>query len=423
MSTHRRCALCILLASSALLLQCKPVDEEPRDPARTAATRPPLVATSSDGTVGTIRLVAPERATASDANRAATGRTAPNDGEEPSAHGAVREVEPEVLARAKSLGVDEALLAAVAATASPQAQKDAAQANRRGLKRHRNLDLKAAIEAYEAGLNAWPGHLFSRYNLACAQALAGDQNAALRHLAVLSAGEIPQAADRLRAARVDPDLESLRRNDVFRALTRYASVEVSWSPSLPDSQAAVALVDRLRREDIPAHEGREWRKDLPETTLYVAIDHSIAQSVGDEIIAANATPANRIDSRFLNDNRPIVLVIGSGETSGAPTDPGTTSLDTMIGERMTSKHDGIEEEFLLKPTGFFVWNVRTADGMRVEKTGRYSLKGQALHLDFQMTSTRPGHPPEVTVEQGRRENHVLTITGGALLIGSTRFTR
>ena len=422
-STTRPPALLATLLCVSLLIQCKPADEPPRDPARATNNRPALVTTAQDKPEGTIRLVAPERAR-SEADAASP--PAPTSALE--AEGAVPAGEPEnaewqaTLARAKALGVDKALIASLEVPATPADQQLAAEANRKGLKRHRKLDLKAAIQAYEAGLSAWPGHLFSRYNLACAHALSGNREDALRHLAVVSVHSTSQAADRMRAARVDPDFESLLKDETFRALTHYASVEVSWSPSIEDAQAAVALVDRLRRENIPAHEGREWRKDLPETTLYVAIDHAIAQRVGDEILASKATPTKKVDSRFLNENRPIVLVLGSG----APSDPTSTdsaSIDSMIGQRVTAKQDGVEEDFLLKPTGFFVWNVRSPDGSRIEKSGRYNLKGQALHLDFQMTTTKPGNPPQVTVERGRRENHTLTLEGSALLIGSKRFTR
>ena len=423
-STTRPPALLLTLLGVSLLVHCKPADEPPRDPARTANNRPALVTTAQDNSEGTIRLVAPDRPRKDvDATSNADPASEPREADAADTGDDSNNVELKAVhARAEALGVDKALITSLAAPATPAAQKLAAEANRKGVKRHRKLDLKAAIQADEAGLSAWPGHLFSRYNLACAHALSGNRAEALRHLAVVSVHGTSQAADRLRAARVDPDFESLLQDDAFRTLTRYASVEVSWSPSISDAQAAVALVDRLRRENIPAHEGREWRKDLPETTLYIAIDHEIAQRVGDEIIASNATPTKRVDSRFLNNKRPIVLVLGSG----APPDPTSTeaaSLGSMIGQRVTTKHDGIEEDFLLKPTGFFVWNVRSPDGSRIEKSGRYNLKGQALHLDFQMTTTKPGNPPEVTVERGRRENHTLTLEGSALLVGDKRFTR
>ena len=116
--------------------------------------------------------------------------------------------------------------------------------------------------------------------------------------------------------------------------------------------------------------------------------------------------------------RAIVLVLGA---SGDGPKNTSLSLDDLIGKRLTATQEGAQEEFLLKPTGFFVWTQREANGTRIEKTGRYSLDGEALHLDFRVTTTRPGSPPDIQVEQGRRENHQLKLDGGALLLGDKRF--
>ena len=416
--------LTLLLSLLLLMLpQCKPSDEPQRRAGATSAPGTSTGDTESAQDRGTMRLVAPERPANSSDNALAPGDSKPRPPEGDSTDDAAADAsEPalsaDTIARAKELGVDNVALSAILAPPTPGAEERASEANRVGIRKHRKLELKGAIQAYEAGLEAYPGHLFSRYNLACARALSGEAESALKELATISLVPGEHAQARLKAARVDPDFESLWANLDFRALTSFAPVEVSWSPSIADPQAVVTLVDLLRRAEIPAHEGREWRKDLEATTLYVAIDHTIAQGVASEVLESKAIDAKRVDSRFLNEKRPIVLVLGA---SGDGPKNTSLSLDDLIGKRLTATQEGAQEEFLLKPTGFFVWTQREANGTRIEKTGRYSLDGEALHLDFRVTTTSSGSPPDVQVEQGRRENHQLKLDGGALLLGDKRF--
>ena len=431
MSTPRQAVaaamVCLFLCTPA----CKPADEPRRLESKTNAARPGAAsAQQSDADhLGTIRLVAPTRPQPSEATlrpHDESTRDAVNSEDVQAPTGIEAQEAQEAAqrrARGLRLGVSEALLTAAKRAPSADAKKAAAESSRRGLAQHRKLELPAAIQAYEAALSAWPGHVTARYNLACAQALSGNKAGALVHLALLSLMDDEVADARLSAARTDPDLEGLREDPDFRALSLYAPVEVSWSPSVPDTQAAVALVDTLRRAEIPAHEGREWRKDLPETTLYVAIERPIAQRLAEELLTHLPADTKKIDSRFLNERRPIVLVLGTTNTGQVVTAPPMPSSGAIVGTRLKGTHDGTDEELYLKATGFFSWTTRSANGTRREKTGRYNLKGSALHLDFRLTTTIPGDPPTVEVEQGRRENHTIVVDDEGVLVGSTRFTR
>jgi len=418
----------ILLAALATLAAgCKPADE----PARLAAepqgtrTRAEADAGTSPGQMGTIRLVAPAGVEDSGAPEvgadSAGGAADPAVGDAPVS--AAPALPDDVLARATALGVTGELRAQIAVEPTAEQKTAAADANRRGLKHHRKLDLGAAAQAYEAGLGGWAGHVFSRYNLACARALQGDSKEALKHLAVLTVTLTEVSRTRLRAARTDPDFQTMQADVAFRAMTRFAPVEVSWSPSVSDDASAVTLVDALRRADIPAHEGREWRKDLPVTTLYVAINDTVAQGMADEIEAASSLPLKRVDSRFLSVARPIVLVLGTGDAAASRAVGAATTVDELLDVPMIADHGGIQEQLQLKRTGFFSWTVGHPDGKRLTRTGRYTLVKDSVLLDFRPTTETPGDPPTVIVEQGRRETYVLRVEEGELMVGSVRFVR
>ncbi|MGB0591649.1 MAG: hypothetical protein ACPGU1_18390, partial [Myxococcota bacterium] len=102
MSTQHPCVRCLMIACAALLIQCKPSDEPPRDPSQDAASRPALVNTSSHENTGTIRLVAPDRATAAgdEVTPVAPGGDAATSTADEEATKSAPSIAPEVLARA-----------------------------------------------------------------------------------------------------------------------------------------------------------------------------------------------------------------------------------------------------------------------------------------------------------------------------------
>jgi hypothetical protein len=88
-------------------------------------------------------------------------------------------------------------------------EADANAANVRGMQLLKKKDLKGATAEFKKALAASQGHVLARYNLACAEALAGDRKAAIEELKWLKASDSPAAETALAKAASDPDLRSI----------------------------------------------------------------------------------------------------------------------------------------------------------------------------------------------------------------------
>jgi hypothetical protein len=128
-------------------------------------------------------------------------------------------------------------------------ERKAARLNRQGLRHHKAGRYSFAIEAYLDALAMAPSARYPRYNLACAYALVGRADAALRHLVLLrESGN----HDKLSDARVDPDFRSLRSNPSFVSLTGFTPVAVYRGPGV-SRRSVTELVARITtRANLPA---------------------------------------------------------------------------------------------------------------------------------------------------------------------------
>jgi len=100
--------------------------------------------------------------------------------------------------------------------------------NKEALARHRARDWKSAIASYKAALYADPGHLISRYNMACAYNMSGKTERGLAVLAQFAQAGCPVCLGRLVRARVDEEWASAWDDAKFVELTR--GVEVVQPP-------------------------------------------------------------------------------------------------------------------------------------------------------------------------------------------------
>lgn len=343
------------------------------------------------------------------------------------------------------------LIAELARNPSADQKEQSRARNKAGLELHKKKDWAGARAEYEAALRAWPGHPFSRYNLACALALEGKLDEALGALRVLAhlAESQTTAADRLKAARVDSDFEALRADPRFRALTRATDIVVAWQRDA-DKPEARRVSDLLRTARWGSKAApRAWNTaELPKsaTILYRAEDPHAA-SVASEIAAAiDIEVTVQAAATLPPEAPPVVVWLGGGtatlddpppdrpDTPGPidPQDPevapeGLTprELKDFIGLRLHSGPAATRESLELKPTGFFGWEVRAADGQRMKRVGRYQVQGDKLVLTFKATTETPveGAAPRVEVH----ENQTLTVTfsvpePGVLAIDGKRFT-
>ena len=385
-------------------------DDDDRDGPRTDRGDPVAA-------LGTIRVVAPEA----------------GDPFAPVPPDTLDSVEPDTTAGDEEAGSDARLLAwgltpedltRVRGDADDADKERARLENKAGLKRHRKLDLKAAVERYRAALAAWPGHPFANYNLACAHALLGQRPLAIKHLAVLVALNDETSKARLRSARTDADFDSLRTDVDYQRITHYLPAHVAWSPGAADDRDAADAIRELREHKIPAVDAGSWHQDLAATTLFTAKGDEGAALLADEIEAAATFELKRVESTFLDMARPLVLVIGSsGTTSNGDAETPRRPAD-FVGKTLSARTDDAGEHLTLKRTGFFSWERIEDDGTRVTRSGRYLIDKGKLSLDFRQVTERPvagGGQPEVTVEQGRRTNHTLAVDKRALVVDGLLF--
>ncbi len=425
MSTPSPLFVIRVIAACLALAACRPAsDARPAttdDPAEQDVASPPapgqrLTAADPRGVaaLGAIRVVAPE----------------PGDPFAPPSADAESAGEPEITdggdddARFLTWGLTREDLAQIRGVVDAAAMERARLENAAGLKYHRKLELKAAMERYAAALSAWPGHPYANYNLACAHALRGERDLAVKHLAALTALGDETAAGRLRAARTDADFDSIRADADFVLITGYLPVHVAWSPALEDDSGARDVLGTLTKATVPGVDAGAWHQDLTATTLFVAKGDAAAAAVADEVEAALPFELKRIESVFLDLARPVVVVIGTaGVAPGGASGREAVPAD-FVGHRLTARTEEGEEHLTLKGTGFFSWEQILDNGTRVTRSGRYLLERGKLALDFRQVTETPtpgGGRPAVAVEQGRRTSHSLATESGALLVDGIRF--
>ncbi|PKN58305.1 MAG: hypothetical protein CVU56_06590 [Deltaproteobacteria bacterium HGW-Deltaproteobacteria-14] len=461
-----------LLASllTAALACCKPASEPPRSAAPPDAATTPWLAERDVGLAapsGTILVDGPVTDLAPGADvpplvgeLAAPGEidAGPGAGDAPDdvvAGGDAAEVDPSVAAgdaslvplAATSIVLPEELVAKVRAAPTARAEDDARRLNRTGLQKHRRLELEAAIRDYQQALDAWPGHPFSNYNIACAYALTGHPDDALRHLAILAVVGDEASRDRLLSARTDADFDAMLDDPRFREVTGYTPIYVSWSPGLDKRVDAQRIATALHGAHLSARATpTAWETRYDRPTLLVRPNDAVAARAAEEVRAAVTLGAiDQKDDPSLDLRRTVVLVLPAPPAAGAeaavaPRDgddrPGEVSapavglegdaraFSDLVGVRLAARDGGTVQKLLLKPTGFFEWEVATPDGGRTLRRGRYAVRGDALALDYREDVQTPGPDPtapEVRFEEGKRSTHPFALTSAGLTMDGVTF--
>ncbi|MFT7579830.1 MAG: hypothetical protein ACI9MR_001497 [Myxococcota bacterium] len=365
-----------------------------------------------------------------------------------------------------AVSLPEALVERVRATPSAYQEKRARDLNRAGLRKHRRFDLDAAIQNYVAALDAWPGHPFSNYNLACAYALTERPNDALRHLAIVSVIGGEDSRERMRKARMDQDFDSLHDDIRFREITGFVPVRVSWSPSRDEGAQAARLAAALVAQKVPAKTKGPWRNDAAKNSLLVRSGDRLAASMAAEVLRGIALDELVVVERDdLTDAAPVVLVLAGrprapltptpaapalpdaddpralagGEPkgtlpvpSGSPAPPPAEAealspgvFEGFVGRQLTARDGDSVQRLRLKTSGFFRWEHSSASGTRTVKTGRYQLREGRLALTFKKVSedpTKDPTAPTIRTDEGQRSEHALGQRDGALVLDGTAFS-
>lgn len=413
--TRAACAIGVLTIA-LLLADCKPAAEPPRhggtgdsSGAAVAVAAGPAVAQGAGPTLGTIRITAPDVET-------------PPAPVEPAQPDAVDEVTLDAEAPPPSSRLSAEILALIAQPVTPEADALARKYNAKGLALHRRLEIPAAIREYREALRAAPGHVAANYNMACALALQGDMGGALHHLEVVAAIGDPAAQRKLESGRTDPDLAALEDDPDYRRLTGWLPVQISSAPDSADPLAIGATVALLRKAFVPARDGGAWSKPVDGTTLYVRVDDPAAAAMADTIMTALAPPPKRVESRFLSEDKPLLLVL-AGDDGGRPSSTALTRPEDAIDVRLRAEVPGAVERLHLKKTGFFSWERVEDSGRRTDRTGRYQLDNGALAIDYRQVieTPREGDAPDIQVDQGRRSTHKAVVEDGALMLDGIAF--
>lgn len=103
---------------------------------------------------------------------------------------------------------------------SPDAHKQATEANRAGFRAYRKGDLAGAAAEYERAVRSHPGHALARYNLACVWARQAQADRAIAALRELREAGCPTCLARVAGAPVDEDWASLKTDPRFVAVTQ-----------------------------------------------------------------------------------------------------------------------------------------------------------------------------------------------------------
>lgn len=355
--------------------------------------------------------------------------------------------------------MEDEVAAALAKPPGQVAQDEARALNKSGLEKLKQKLYDEAIATYRQALEAWPGHVYSRFNLACALTLTGRTDEALGALQILwrMAATSTGAADRLKAARIDKDFEPLRKDPRFRTLTGATDIVVAWSRD-GDKTEAKRLAEVLRTAKWAAKSsGRAWNASeaMPrEPTVLYREDDAVAARSAAEVAAAlgvdgiRAEPAGPLPP----EAPPIVVWLGGGAEppdGDAPPDDGPPSHEPpshepgdappshepgaeapgergevadFIGVRVFAGSGGDRASFELQPSGFFLWD-ELRDGAHTKRSGRYQVRGTKLALTFEerVETGVTGGAPKVEVRAGQslivsvavREPGVLSIDGRA----------
>ena len=116
--------------------------------------------------------------------------------------------------------------------------KEATAAYKKAMKTRKTNPSKA-IPQYQEALRADPYYVAAKYDLACAQAVTGDERGALKTLEELYSWDDSEAEARLEKARTDEDFESIRANPNFKLLTGYVSIAlINGAGSMGEPQVA-----------------------------------------------------------------------------------------------------------------------------------------------------------------------------------------
>lgn len=116
--------------------------------------------------------------------------------------------------------------------------KEATAAYKKATKTRKTNPSKA-ISQYQEALRADPYYVAAKYDLACAQAVVGDERGALKTLEELYSWDDSEAEARLEKARSDEDFESIRANPNFKLLTGYVSIAlINGAGSMGEQQVA-----------------------------------------------------------------------------------------------------------------------------------------------------------------------------------------
>lgn len=344
------------------------------------------------------------------------------------------------------------LIREVARTPTRDELERARRLNKSGLGKHRRGEMEAAIADYEAALAVAPAHVFSRYNLACALALTGLPAEALLHLSVLAhqaeqAEQDRPARERLEAARIDKDFDSLRRDPRFRELTLATSIQVTWPADgaevSADREAAQAIHKSLREARWDSQLARApWRGEKTNPALLVRegadpLDLRAARAIHEELEVSHPGRFGlELDAALPSSGPPLVLLVtvvaepGANPTGPTPPDPIedpatedprplAEKLQALVGRRLSSMGNGVVEHLELRATGFFSWERREAQS-RILRQGRWELKADALALDYSARITE-GDPPTLVVKDGLRSTHQVKVNGRTLLFEGRAF--
>jgi hypothetical protein len=309
--------------------------------------------------------------------------------------------------------------------ADASAEEAAKRLNAQGLKHHKHLDFTKAIEKYRAALNAWPGHLYARYNLACALQLQRRPQEALDSLAILHGLQDRGGLDLLREARLDDDFSGARSELRFRELTGYLPVEVTLGADGASARLD-PMVTKLRTIHIPATSGDRWPNAVERDTLYVRAEDNDANDMADEVADALGAQLERHVNARLGPRRPIVLVLANTPTAPPKkVEDAEHSPEAFIGVPLTREENGVLDRLHLKERRFFTWETRHDDGRRVGRTGTYYFLREQLHLDFQETTETPVEfgEPLIEVQRGKREHHPASTDGVTLTLSDLTFKR
>lgn len=404
------------LAIALWVAGCKPAAEPPRrggtggsPAAAVAVARTPATEEGAERSLGTIRITAPDV-------------EAPPVPVEPAQPDAMGEVPTDAAATPPPGRLSAEILALIAQPATPEAEALARQHNAKGLALHRRLEIPAAIREYREALKASPGHVASNYNLACALALQGDMGGALHHLEIVAAVGDPAAKRKLESGRTDPDLAALQDDPDYRRLTGWLPVQVSSAPDSTDPMAVGVTVALLRKAFVPASDGGVWSKAVDGSTLFVRVDDPAAAAMADTIMTALTPQPKRIESRFLSEDKPLLLVLAGGGDA-RPASTALTRPEDAVDLRLRAEVPGGIERLHLKKTGFFSWERVEDNGRRTNRTGRYQLDNGALAIDYRQVieTPREGDAPDIQVDQGRRSTHKAVVEDGALMVDGVAF--